>query len=611
MNDKQIIIFDSEVMHSHYLFAARRVSDGKVNSLWGHKPEDMELLLKLLHNPHLIWVGFNCNNFDIPLAIAAANGETVEGIKAMADHIIKDRVPAWLTMQNYGLEYIKKLQTIDLMEPAPGVMVSLKMYGGRMGSTSIIDMPFHHDDYLTDAEAKVLHDYCINDLDETEELYHKLTGQLSLRESMGEKYKMNLMSKSDGQMAEGIIAKQLNIRSTPQMPLTVRYTAPPFVQPNSQTLKDILSHTEAHRFNIKQSNGSVELPNFLKEKVIIGNGIYQMGVGGLHSKHDKHISYESSDVMELSEFDVAGYYPNVLLNAEFVPRGLGKPFIDIFRGFVNDRIVAKRIDKKLSALDELSPEQEVELANAKVLNNAGKLMTNSTFGKLGNRFSKIYSPDLMLAITMTGQFYLLALIEDLENMGANVISANTDGIVVAATPEIMQKARDFVAVYGWTSNFEFEENKYRSVAYKDVNNYIAVTTAGKVKSKGLYAASGLNKNPSNEVCSIAARAYLLNGTDVEETIRAHFTIENFHDFLQARTVNGGARYGDEFLGRVARWYYSTEGGDIRYRTNGNLVPRSSGGKACMKLPKTLPSDVDIPHYVEEAISHLNDMGIML
>jgi hypothetical protein len=652
---KDVVVFDSEVVPSHYLFAAKRLSDGKVVALWGDNPEDMERLGALLRNPNLTWVGFNSASFDIPIALAAASGASVSDLKRMANDLIENKKPQWMAMRDYALEAPDYLDHIDLIEVAPGVMVSLKLYGGRMASPHIIDMPFHHDEWLDDEQAKLLLDYCVNDLDETARLFNQVKGQLELREQMSEKYGINLMSKSDGQMAETIIAKELGLLRAGKVPVprSVRYKAPAFIQPEGKHLKYMLQAAEAHVFSIHQGNGSVELPTFLEEPVLIGDGIYQMGVGGLHSKHDRSVSYVASDDFIIRDADVAGFYPALILAAGYVPRGLGMPFLNIFRGFVNDRLVAKRTVKALSKLPARTPEQEKELAEAKVKDAGGKLATNSTFGKLGSMFSKIYSPDLMLAVTLTGQFYLLTLIEHLTGIGLKVISANTDGVTFAGTPDKVEEATKFIEVYGWSSNFEFEFVDYRSISLKDVNNYVAVKPDGSTKAKGIYADSGLQKNPTNEICSLAAREYLAKGTPVRETILRSFTIENFPDFLQVRTVKGGAvqyaeykevdhwvevrpgewnmpgrkavnikrksrpapvevGYHPTLLGRVARWYYSTDPayhGGIRYQSNGNLVPKSTGGRACMKLPDTLPVDVDVQRYIDEAIGHLHDMGV--
>lgn len=634
----EIVVFDSEIVPSHYLFKAKRLSDGKIISLWGDQPAHMERLGALLRNPGLTWVGFNSNAFDIPLAIAAAGGRTVSELKEMANDIINNRKPQWMTMRDYGLEFPENLKTIDLIEVAPGVMVSLKLYGGRMGSPSLIDMPFEHDQFLTAEQAVVLDRYCENDLEETERLYNRLKGQIDLREKMSERYGINLMSKSDAQMAETIIAKELGLlrAGSPDIPKTVRYSVPPFVQPRGAILQDILQRCVRHTFDIKQSNGAVELPEFLeKEPVLMGNGVFQMGIGGLHSKHDKSVHYVATPDFEIVDADVGSFYPNILLNAGYVPRGLGARFVAIYRSFMLERLDAKHRSQALEEMErlhgQLSPEDVITLKALKILDAGGKIMLNGTFGKLGSCFSKIYAPDLMLGITLTGQFYLLSVIEGLVDIGVKIISANTDGITFGGTPTLVKQAKMFIDIYGWTSNFEFEYTDYKSISMKDCNNYIAVKTNGKVKAKGLYAAAGLQKNPTNEVCSKAATAYLVSGRPIKDFILEHFTIENFTDFLQVRTVNGGAVWFDSVqeveddqrkarivgvgphnLGRVARWYYSTDperAHGIRYVTNGNLVPKSTGGRECMMLPKALPADVDIQRYIDEAVSHLQNMGV--
>ena len=65
----------------------------------------------------------------------------------------------------------------------------------------------------------------------------------------------------------------------------------------------------------------------------------------------------------------------------------------------------------------------------------------------------------------------------------------------------------------------------------------------------------------------------------------------------------------EFLGKVIRWYYSTQApGPIIYNTNGNIVGMSYGAKPCMTLPDEFPSDVDYQWYVDKCNQILKDVG---
>jgi hypothetical protein len=399
----------------------------------------------------------------------------------------------------------------------------------------------------------------------------------------------------------------------------------------------MLERAERLVFKLNGGNGSIELPPFLEAPIVIGKGRYQMGIGGLHSQHDRQQHWIATEKLEISDFDVASFYPNIILNAGLIPRGLGHAFIEQYRKILDERLAAKR-------------------AGNKIKDGAMKIMLNGTFGKLGSMFSKLYAPDLMLATTVTGQFYLIGLIEIIAEHGGHVVSANTDGVCVAASPADMAMIRDAIYLYGWTTNFEFEETKYRTIAIKDVNNYLAVTTEGKVKAKGIYAAGGLMKNPTNEVCTLAAQAYLRDGTPVDQFIHEHLTSENFSDFTQSRSVTGGAVFytdirevddwinlergawyrqawydmgkerkplkrvsrpapvaaGDKpvFLGRVARWYYSLdEKRSIHYVNNDNKVPKANASTACMKLPDTIPQDLDVGRYIEEAKTNLRNMGV--
>ncbi len=635
---KEPVVFDTELVGPDdgpvtFLFCAKHLPSGKVASLWGDNPEDMSKLQKLFNNPNFTWVSFNGIRFDAPIVTAVLGGVPLNQVKRMANRLIAENMPAWMIYRDYNLE-APEIDHIDLIEVAPGVMISLKTYQARLKMKTIRDMPFKHDDALNEYGRRILNEYCLNDVDATATMLAELGEAVSLREHMSEEYRIDLRSKSDAQMAEAIIAKSLGImRAGPaEVPNSVKYRAPEFIAPRGPIMQDILASAEKHRFGVHRGNGAVILPDFLaNEQVLIGDGSYQMGIGGLHSTHDKSVFVEAGPDCEIVDADVASFYPNLILNANMIPRGLGHQFITLYRGIVKRRMEAKKSGDKATA-------------------NSLKIALNGTFGKLGSMFSKLYAPDLMLAVTLTGQFYLLTLIEDLNDLGVKVISANTDGVCFCGTPERVKAAKDWIECYGALTGFEFEFTPYRKIAMRDVNSYCAIKTDGKVKAKGIYANSGLMKNPTNEVCTLAAQAYLATGRSIESFIREHLTVANFVDFTQARSVKGGAVvYGrtvmfddwvqiadrqwqrpgttkivnrvsrphpvalgvdPTYLGRTVRWYYSTDRSlTINYANNGNLVPKSEGGRECMTLPDRIPDDIDISRYIEETRTNLANMGV--
>jgi len=203
---------------------------------------------------------------------------------------------------------------------------------------------------------------------------------------------------------------------------------------------------------------------------------------------------------------------------------------------------------------------------------SNKLSLNGSFGKLGSKYSALYAPDLMMTVTLTGQLSLLMLIERLELAGVSVVSANTDGFVSLVDKEDYGVYDDICFDWELDTGFELEETRYRALYSRDVNNYLAVTEKGS-KGKGIFTPAGLMKNPTAGVCVEAITQYLVNGALIGRTIRNE---EDLTKFITARTVNGGAAWRGQYLGRVVRWIYSPDGEKITYKKNGNKVAGSDG-----------------------------------
>jgi hypothetical protein len=122
-----------------------------------------------------------------------------------------------------------------------------------------------------------------------------------------------------------------------------------------------------------------------------------------------------------------------------------------------------------------------------------------------------------------------------------------------------------------------------------------------LKTKGIYAPLSLRKNPTAQVCADAVGEWLSKGTPLLETIKR----APFCDFISARNVTGGGEQMGQYLGKVVRWYQSNdpELQPIRYKANGNKVPKTDGARACMILLDKMahPPDLDYEWYYKEAI----------
>lgn len=667
---KPVQFVDTEV-YRNYLLIGGRLGNGKVWSVEavGEKSR--------LHKDDRIWlrdrmrerqtVGFNLGPFDLPIIYGAIAGLTVGEVKQIANDIIEGGMRSWDVEEEYGFEIPRKIDTVDLIEVAPG-KASLKIYNGRLHGTRMQDLPIAPDATLTDDEIEETYRYWKNDLQATKLLHGSLKTQLELREALSKQHGIDLRSKSDAQVAEAIIVQQVGkiLGYKPKKPTIkpgtkFRYRAPDYIRFHSDHMNDILDMIEDHEFRVGPT-GKVLMPTFLSEAEIkIGTSTYSMGIGGLHSTEER-VRHLADEIFSLFDVDVASYYPNIILTLGLYPKQLGPAFLKVYRSIVTRRLAAKdkakALKKEMEALEAqiAQANRPSELMTARlgelkdewhtenVANEGGKIMINGSFGKLGSVYSALFSPDLLLTVTLTGQLSLLMLIERLVRAGIAVVSGNTDGIVIKARKDQIDLMRSIVKKWEKDTAFETEEAEYSGLFAASVNNYIALKKGGGSKRKGHYAKSGLEekKNPTMDICAEAVVEFLEKGTPISKTIRA---CNDIRKFVTVRTVDGGAIYGVKeveyerrgkrgqllkpgsrfdpadaiYLGKAVRFYLSTESlGALHYKNSLNKVPKSAGAKPLMQFdvkdpedkdpPFVLPPDVDYAAYVREARQILIDIA---
>lgn len=592
-----LVVLDCEIYPNYSLFSFKNITSGKVLTVEIKGRDDFldDARLRRLKGVMIqrTTFGFNSRNYDMPVILYALRGKTAYEIYQFGDRVIKENVPGWKTLKDFGLVWPKSIKHFDIQEPVPGVKVSLKLYGGRMHSKRLQDLPIEPGSFLTEEDMQDTKDYCVNDLDTTIDLYGQIKDQMQLRIDMSNQYGQDLMSKSDAQIAEVVIKSELQKRrpgrylKAPKLSssLTFRYNVPSFISFQTPDLQKALEIIRAHHFEM-DAKGSIKLPDELKKmKIHLGSSVYQLGVGGLHSKEKKQTVIPNENQL-LIDKDVASYYPSIILNLGLAPKHLGQNFLEVYEGIVKTRLEAKR-------------------AKNDVVNKSLKIVINGSFGKLGSKYSALYSPDLMMTVTLTGQLALLMLIERLELHDISVVSANTDGFVSLLDKSQYELYDDICFDWELTTNFELEETRYSALYSRDVNNYLAVTSYGS-KGKGIFTLDALSKNPQAPICIIAVQEYLINQTPIEDTIK---NCDDITQFLSVRTVNGGAVWRGQYLGRVVRWIYSTNGDIISYKKNGNKCPKSDGSRPIMELGD-FPQDIDYDRYISDANEVLKDIGLI-
>lgn len=369
---ENLVVLDCEVYPNMFLVAFKNVSTGKVVKIEARgkdsalSDEDRSRLKAIMIKRKTF--GFNSINYDLPIIFYALKGKTCQEICDLSDTIINEGLRGWQACRQFDIVISQRAYHFDIQEVAPGVRVSLKLYGGRMHSSRLQDLPIAPGTMLTEKQMDETADYCVNDLDTTIDLYNKVADRVDLRVQMSETYGVDLKSKSDAQIAEAVIKVQMQ-RKTPgkrfRVPTyspdtTFRYPVPDFIKFETEQLQDMLEVIRTHDFKL-DGRGSIKLPDVLKSaKINMGISNYQLGVGGLHS-NEKRQAIIPNENQILADRDVASYYPNMIANLGLTPRQLGKSFLSVYRKILVDRIRAKRrsslikkeikdIEKKLEAM---------------------------------------------------------------------------------------------------------------------------------------------------------------------------------------------------------------------------------------------------------------------
>lgn len=540
-------------------------------------------------------IGFNSASYDLMMIAAALQNRSCAELKKLSDEIIKSNAPSWKVARQFNVSVPNTWDHIDIIDVIPG-QAGLKVYAGRIGWPKLQDLPIEPDATISPDQRTVLKRYCLNDVQVTQALYRKVEKQIALRVDMGKEYGVDLRSKSDAQIAETVLKNEIEDASgktlkPPKLAenVTYRYQNPRIIKFETDDLRDVFERILVHDFELA-GNGSIKMPDWLKEtRINIDGAEYQMGIGGLHSCEKSRSVYAGDDHI-LADFDVASYYPSIILQQDIAPDTMGTAFSDVYKSIVERRIAAKRAKDTVTA-------------------STLKIVVNGSFGKLGSKYSTLYAPNLLIQTTITGQLALLMLIEKLTKIGAKVVSANTDGIVVLAKRHLEDAIAD--AMFDWElqTSYELERSDYRSVHSRDVNNYIAVKPDGSVKRKGAFAQGGLMKNPQFEIVSDAVAEHLAGNADYNDTIR---NCRDMNKLSMLRKVTGGAMWRGESLGKAVRFYYSTSVAPdetINYAKNSNKVPQSDGAKPCLDLPDHFPDDVDFERYVGMAKMVFKQIGV--
>jgi len=621
-------VCDTECLPNYWSILFRDVETGRIKKIrkMDDEPLDRKAIAATLKRYRVAM--FNSRNYDEQMIALAMSGASNTVLKQASDAIIADGMRPWEFYNHYNIDRIPQwADIIDMAEVSPGSpgKPSLKLSGARLHSRKIMEMPIPHYEPITHSNINTLYEYEDNDLFLTHDMWRELEPQIRLRSIMSDEYNTDLRSKSDAQMAEAVMLAELRRitgRDVPDATITpkkFKYQIPDYIKFKTPAMKDLIEKLRHADFRIDYA-GQVHEPDFLKKMPLpLGDVVYTMGIGGLHSTEKAQFFTEDLEWLLLDR-DVTSYYPSIILLLKLYPPHLGIAFLKVLRKLYDRRVHAKKMAGECTKKgDKEGARKWGDIAETL------KIVLNGLFGKFGSPFSKLFAPELMVQTTLTGQLSVLMLIEDLVLRDMTVVSANTDGFVTRVHADRRDEFNALLMEWEWDTGLKTEETQYKWLYSANVNNYIALDKDDKIKRKGKSAtpagpgqkgASGLKKNPWAEICIDAVIAFLKDNTPIEDTVHH---CEDIRKFVAVTRVTGKdvvAMKEGETVGRSIRFYFSTDTttGFTRSDT-GAQIAGTRGGMPMLEFPKEfsgaddIPDDIDYDWYIREAYAVLQSYGV--
>jgi hypothetical protein len=397
----------------------------------------------------------------------------------------------------------------------------LKALQISMNYPDVLDMPIEHT--KTDVELSdipMILEYNLNDVLSTYEFYKKSLAKIDLRKSLRQSFGIKCSNWSDSKIGEQLIASiycnkyglsywDIKDLRTHRNHINLKDCILDYIKFNSKEFTKLLDYFKSK--TIVETKGSI------KESVIYKGFKYDYGTGGIHGCIKSGV-YESDDNYVIIDADVGSLYPNLAITNNFYPYHLGEAFIDVYKSIIDLRMAAKKEGNM-------------------VLSDGFKLAANSVYGKSNDVDSFLYDPKFTMQITLNGQLLLSMLAEVLvDTFGTKltVLQINTDGITVKIPREFVNQYYALCKLWETETKLNLEYVEYSKMIIGDVNNYLAVTTNGKIKHKGRFEVDKVvgsepayHKDNSFRIIPLALEKYFVQGIPVEDTILNH---KNIYDF---------------------------------------------------------------------------------
>lgn len=470
---KKFLIYDIECF-AHDLIFVFMDTEGRTAGIYHN---NFSTLMSTIKNK--ILVGFNSSNYDdylISLVMKEIRdgspvSQIVTDAKELNDKIIygKDEDRRYLPRE-WGLKSfdIGKEHFRDQKSPSKLKKSLKELESGLNMDIEETSVPFDIDRPLTKEEVERTIGYCVHDVEATRRLFKVYENDLVI--------KYNLMERAGVQEGKGLMMSNQKLTekiilkgSRPEISSRLKLTPDWKTGGDERIYSLVPEEVAAFWKSARLKDGRLTCQNGeTKVECDLYGLTFTYGQGGIHGDPIlEHGKYENVVVL-----DVDSMYPSIMK----IQNTFGDNTAD-FVSMIDERLVLKRQTKQADLDGNRELHKHLNETQATL-----KIVLNSAYGILKNKYFDAFDPYKSLSICAYGQATLTDLCRRLYEAGAKLINANTDGIIFTGISEsVYMPIKE-----AWEKEFSLSlsVDLFDKMIQKDVSSYIAVKPGGKVKAKG-------------------------------------------------------------------------------------------------------------------------------
>ena len=553
----QFIVYDFEVFAQDWLVVFK-------------KGEEITIiindtsLLQSYYDQHKtnIFVGFNNKHYDDYIFKGILGGLNP---KRISDFIILKEKQGW---EYPGMPRVS-LNTLDVKQDiVGGLYLSLKEIEGNLCmNIEEYNLDFNITRKLTDDELYLLSQYCIHDVKATEQILLLRKDDLVTRMQLLTMF--NLPISNIGLTNAKLTAVILNAIKKEHYDELI-YDFPDNLKLNNNEIKQLYDKIIDYRDTLVTNINGVE---------------HTLAYGGLHGA--KKGIFEGN----IWYVDVSSYYPSLMLEYNYISRNLkdNSKYREIY-------------DLRMKYKAEKDPREK-----------GLKLVLNTTYGAMKNKYNPLFDPKQANQVCITGQLFLIDLLEKLEPY-SELIQSNTDGIIFKSKNDI--ECKKIIDEWQSRTKMNLKIEKIDKIWQKDVNNYIMLKN-NQLEVKGSYVKKYNGGDYISNTATIIDKAivdYLVYGISVKDTIFECNDIFKFQYIVKKGPTYKYVEHNGKIVNNCNRVFASKD------TSLGKLYKVKEDGRkdSIAELPQNCVivnnldnttftiNDINKLWYIEQAINKIND-----